>query len=165
MKENITKKGSTLFLKFALIILAFIAVVFCLILFFGFEGEGIRHVPYLQRFLDPFLILMFSTVIPFYVALIQAWKLLTYIDQSLVFSENSVQALKNIKYCGVVMSLIYASAMPIVFRFAEQDDAPGVIIVWAAIIGAPIVVSVFAAVLEKLVRSAIDIKTENDLTV
>jgi len=166
IKDNfLTKKGSTLFLKFALIVLALIAVGFCLILFFGFEGEGIRKVPYLQRLMEPFLIIMFLSVIPYYIALVQAWKLLSYIDKSLAFSASSVHALKNIKYCAITMSVLYATAMPIVFRFADQDDAPGVILVWAAIIGAPLVVAVFAAVLEKLVNNAIEIKTEIDLTV
>lgn len=159
------KKGSTLFLKFALIVLALIAIGFSLILFFGFEGEGIRKVPYLERFLDPFLIIMFSSVIPFYTALIQAWKLLTYIDNNTAFSQNSVNALKNIKYCAVIMSALYALASPIVFKFADQDDAPGLIIIWAAIIGAPLVVAVFAEVLKRLLQNALDIKAENDLTV
>lgn len=159
------KKGSTLFLKFALIMLGLLALGFCLLLFFGFEGEGIREVPYLMRFLDPFLILIFATLVPFYSALIQAWKILTYVDRNMAFSLQSIQALKNIKYSAIVMSVLYVVAMPIVFKFADQDDAPGVIIIWMIVIGVPIVIAVFSAVLEKLVKNAIEIKSENELTV
>ncbi|MBP9803027.1 MAG: DUF2975 domain-containing protein [Candidatus Pacebacteria bacterium] len=159
------KKSSTLFLKFALIMLGLLALGFCLLLFFGFEGEGIRQVPYLMRLMDPFLILIFTTLVPFYSALVQAWKILTYVDKNMAFSLNSIQALKNIKYCALVMSILYASAMPIVFKFADQDDAPGVILVWMVVIGVPIVIAVFSAVLEKLVKNALEIKSENDLTV
>lgn len=159
------KKSSTLFLKFALIMLGLLALGFCLLLFFGFEGEGIRQVPYLMRFLDPFLILIFTTLVPFYSALVQAWKILTYVDKNMAFSLHSIQALKNIKYCAVIMSILYVSAMPIVFKFADQDDAPGIVLIWMVVIGVPIVIAVFSAVLEKLVKNALEIKSENDLTV
>ena len=63
------------------------------------------------------------------------------------------------------MSILYLASMPILFQIADADDAPGVIGFGMLFAAAPIVVAVFAAVLEKLVRNAIDIKSENDLTV
>jgi capsular polysaccharide biosynthesis protein len=47
----------------------------------------------------------------------------------------------------------------------KLDDAPGAIVIGLVIIFASIVIAVFAAVLEKLLRTAIDIKSENDLTI
>ncbi|MGV2643750.1 DUF2975 domain-containing protein, partial [Clostridium perfringens] len=47
----------------------------------------------------------------------------------------------------------------------EKDDAPGIILIGMALIFASIVIAVFAAVLQKLLQEAIDIKSENDLTV
>jgi hypothetical protein len=108
---------------------------------------------------------LYATAALFYTALYQALNLLKYIDHSTAFSELSAKALRKIKYSGVGMSAIYLLGMPVVYLVAEKDDAPGLILMAFAYSCAPIVVSVFAAVLEKLVRSAIDIKSENDLTV
>jgi hypothetical protein len=41
---------------------------------------------------------LYAAAIPFYFALYQAFKLLSYIDGNKAFSELSVKALKNIKY-------------------------------------------------------------------
>ena len=48
---------------------------------------------------------------------------------------------------------------------AEVDDAPGLILVGMVLIFASMVIAVFAAVLQRLLQEAIDIKSENDLTV
>jgi hypothetical protein len=48
---------------------------------------------------------------------------------------------------------------------AERDDAPGIILIGLVIIFASMVIGVFAAVLQKLLTNAIEIKSENDLTV
>jgi Protein of unknown function (DUF2975) len=55
--------------------------------------------------------------------------------------------------------------LPLFYIFAEVDDAPGVIFVGLVVPFASMVISVFAAVLQKLLKEAIDIKSENDLTV
>ena len=70
---------------------------------------------------------MYVSAIPFYVALYQAFKLLSYIDKNQAFSELSVRALKNIKICAITISGLYVVVMPFVFIIAEIDDAPGLI--------------------------------------
>ena len=125
----------------------------------GIEWPELAHLKY------PILIGGYLTAIPFFFALYQAFKLLTYIDKKTAFSEVSVRALRYIKYCGITMSLLYASGMPIVFQIADADDAPGLVLFGTFFVAAPAVVAVFAAVLQKLLKNAIDIKSENDLTV
>ena len=63
------------------------------------------------------------------------------------------------------MSILYAAGMPILFQIADADDAPGLVLMGMVIVCAPIVIAVFAAVLQRLLQSAIAIKSENDLTV
>jgi biotin transporter BioY len=111
------------------------------------------------------LIYLYVTALPFYFALYQAFRLLNYIDQNKAFSELSVNALKLIKYCAVTISVLYAAGMPLFYLMAEIDDAPGIIVIGLVIIFASMVIAVFAAVLQKLLKEAIDIKSENDLTV
>src|SRR5690606_9880550 len=110
------------------------------------------------------LIIMYVSTIPFYFALYQTLKLLNYIDKNKAFSELSVTALKKIKNCAIIISGLYVVALPLVYVIAEWDDAPGLILIGMVIIGASMVIAVFAAVLQKLLKEAIDIKSENDLT-
>lgn len=105
------------------------------------------------------------TALPFFLALYQAWKLLNNIDRNEAFSPLSIQALRNIKLCAITISSLYAILMPFIFLAAEMDDAPGVILIGMVLVCAPIVVAVFAAVLQKLLQNGLDIKSENELTV
>jgi hypothetical protein len=108
---------------------------------------------------------MYATAVPFFVAIYQTLKLLGYIDKNKAFSEASVKALRLIRNCGAIISLMYALGLPYIYYAADRDDAPGVMLIGLLFTGAPLVVSVFAAVLQKLLQNAIEIKAENDLTV
>lgn len=113
----------------------------------------------------PIFLGMYVPAVPFFIALYQALKLLHYIDQNNAFSSLSVKALKNIKYCGLAISVLYAAGMPYIFYVADRDDAPGVVAIGLVIIFASLVIATFAAVLARLLQNVIEIKSENDLTV
>ncbi|MNZ95933.1 hypothetical protein D3C78_1151070 [compost metagenome] len=113
----------------------------------------------------PVLIGVYVTVIAYFVALYQALRLLSYIDKNKAFSELSIKALKNIIYCAIIISILYAAGMPLIYEMAQEADAPGLIVLGLVMTCAPIVIAVFAAVLQKLLKNAIEIKSENDLTV
>ncbi|OOM72685.1 hypothetical protein CLPUN_46600 [Clostridium puniceum] len=159
------KLGTTLFLKIAVILIGIPVLALCI---FGvpeianFAAELYPDITYIKYFV---LIDLYATAIPFYFALYQAFKLLSYIDKNKAFSELSVRALKNIKYCASTYSIIYVVGMPLFYLMAEMDDAPGIILIGLVLIFVSIVVAVFAAVLQKLLKEAIDIKSENDLIV
>ncbi|WP_230161691.1 DUF2975 domain-containing protein, partial [Peribacillus simplex] len=108
---------------------------------------------------------LYASAIPFYFALYQAFKLLSYIDKNKAFSELSVRALKTIKNCAITISVLYVAGMPLFYLLAEMDDAPGIILIGMVVIFASMVIAVFAAVLQRLLQEAIDIKSENDLIV
>ena len=111
------------------------------------------------------LMVMYVSAVPFYFALYQSFNLLSYIDKNQAFSEIICKALKKIKICAITISGLYVVALPFVYIMAEVDDAPGLIIVGMVPIFASLVIAVFAAVLQRLLQEAIDIKSENDLTV
>ena len=77
----------------------------------------------------------------------------------------SFKALNNIKYCAITISALYTLLMPFVYILADKDDAPGAIIIGMLPIFASMVISVFAAVLQRLLQEAINIKSENDFTI
>jgi len=159
------KQASTLFLKITLIVVGGSVLAFCIFAIPSISnGVGIEW-PDLAYLKYPILIGGYLTAVPFFIALYQAFKLLTYIDKNTAFSGASVKALKYIKYCGIAMSVLYLAGMPILIQIADADDAPGAVGFGMLFAAAPVVVSVFAAVLQKLLQNAIDIKSENDLTV
>ncbi|GKU84910.1 DUF2975 domain-containing protein [Niallia sp. NCCP-28] len=157
------KQGTTLFLKLAVIFIGIPVLVL-----------GILGLPWLAKnpvnpdyayILYPIVIGLYVSTIPFYVALYQAFKLLGYIDRNKAFSEISVKALNNIKKCAITIIVIYMLVMPFVYFLADLDDAPGLVIIGMVPIFASMIIAVFAAVLQRLLQEAIDIKSENDLTV
>ncbi len=153
------KQGSTLFLKFVIGLMGLAALAFCTIVLPRVIGE-INTGGY-----DPILLGMYITALPFFIALYQGMRLLSFIDRNIAFSESSVKALKYIKYCALTISALYAAGMPYIFYVADKDDAPGVVLIALVFASAPIVIAVFAAVLQRLLQNAIDIKSENELTV
>jgi hypothetical protein len=158
-------KRETFFLKFVVVLMGLPVLALCIFLLPGIAEYFAELNPKLDFLQYPFLIGLYVTAIVFFVALYQTLKLLSYIDKNQAFSELSVKALKNIKYCAITISALYVVFMPLLYLMAEVDDAPGIILIGMVIIFGCMVVAVFAAVLQKLLKHAIDIKSENDLTV
>ncbi|MGG1514455.1 DUF2975 domain-containing protein [Paenibacillus oryzisoli] len=159
------KRGSTLFLKAALFLIGLPVLALCIFVLpeiGNYAAELYPDYAYLEYLVDLDLL---ATAIPFYMALYQAFKLLNYIDKNQAFSELSVRALQKIKYCAIAFSGLYVVGMPLFYLLGEKDDAPGVIVIGMVMIVASLVIAVFAAVLQMLLQEAIDIKSENDLTV
>lgn len=152
-------RGSTIFLRGAVVFIGLVVLALCVFaLPAGIRTDqvgGYRHI----------LLGLYVPAVPFFVALYQALKLLGYIDRNQAFSDLSVRALKYIKYCALTISGLFLAGMPYVFHVADMDDAPGVVLMGLIIIGASFVIATFAAVLQKLLQNAMDIKSENDLTV
>lgn len=83
----------------------------------------------------------------------------------LIFSIKLRTIANSFKRCALLISALYTLNLPIAFLVADSDDAPGLIIVASFFVFAPLVIAVFAAVLQHVLTSAIAIKEENDLTV
>ncbi|APC47811.1 hypothetical protein BME96_06335 [Virgibacillus halodenitrificans] len=158
-------KRETLFLKTTIILMGLPVLALCIFAVPGIANFAVELYPDMAYLKYLIFLVMYSAAIPFYIALYQACKLLSYIDKSKAFSQFSVTALKKIKYCAITISSIYVVGMPLFYLIGEKDDAPGVILIGMILIFASFVIAVFAAVLQKLLRNAIEIKTENDLTV
>lgn len=154
---------STLFLKVALVLVG--TPILALALFGLYWLIRNPANPDYAYILYPIVTGLYLSVIPFYFAFGQAYKLLNYIDENQAFSEWSVKALKKIKYSAITFCSFYVIILPFVILLAESDDAPGLVIMGMVPIFASIIIAVFAAVLQKLLKEAIDIKSENELIV
>lgn len=153
------ERGSTLFLRAAVVIMA--AVVLALCVFALPAGIRAEHVGAYR----PILLGMYVPAVPFFLGAYQVLKLLGYIDTNKAFSKLSVRALSAVKYCALTISGLFAAGMPYIYLVAEQDDAPGVILIGLTFAFVPLVIATLAAVLQRILQEAIDIKSENDLTV
>jgi hypothetical protein len=159
------KRGTTFFLKAAVFLIGIAVLALCIFLVPEIANYAAELYPDMT-YIEPLVFInVYAAAIPFYFALYQAFQLLNYIDKNKAFSELSVRVLKNIKFCAITISGLYAIGMPLFYLIAEKDDAPGIIVIGLVIIFASMVIAIFAAVLEKLLQEAIDIKSENDLTV
>lgn len=161
------KRSSTIFLQIVIVLIGVGAVA---LLLWEPRVEGVNAgatTLYEIYFDDPFLAYIYIGSIAFFVALYQAFKLLGYIGRSEVFSQASVKALRNIKYCAltIIAFLLGAEAyINIVQRRVEEDIAGGVML-GLIMIFISAVVATAAAVFERTLQSAVDLKSENDLTV
>ncbi len=158
-------RGSTNFLKVVVFLLAIPILGMCIYLLPWIARDVLESNWEFAYLVYPVLIGMYASTIPFFIALYQAFRLLSYIDKNKAFSELSVRALRNIKFCAITISVLYLVSMPFFYLIGEKDDAPGVIVIGMVLTFAPMVIAVFAAVLQRLLQEAIDIKSENDLTV
>lgn len=155
------KLGSTMFLRGVVVLIGLLVLAVCTIaLPQAIAAEFRGDFDY-----GPILLGMYAPAIPFFIALYQALKILDYIDRNKAFTALSVHALKIIKYCALAISGLYAAGMPYIFYVADRDDAPGVVALGLVIIFASFVIATAAALFQKLFQNAVDIKSENDLTV
>ena len=157
------KRKSTIFLKIAVIFIGIPVLALCILLTYTVVNYPVG--PAYAHILYPIIIGMYVSAIPFYFALYQAFKLLSYIGKNEAFSDLSVKALKYIKYCAMTISGLYVAIIPFVVLLQRMVDPPGLIIIGMVPFFASMIIAVFAAVLQRLLQDAIDIKSENDLTV
>ena len=158
------KKRSTVFLQTVVVLVGLVALTI-LIRFPLTEGRAAR-LDLFRVYADPFIVYGYLASIAFFVALYQAFKLLGYIGQDRVFSLSSVKALRTIKHCAIILGIsIVMAALYIRMFHAEDDDPAGFLAVSIVATFMSIVSATAAAVFERTLQSAVDMKSEHDLTV
>jgi hypothetical protein len=158
------KRISIIFLQAVIVLIGIVALAI-LIRFPLIEGRA-ANLDLFSIYFDPFILYGYATSIAFFVALYKAFKLLGYIGQNKVFSSNAVKTLKSIKYCAIVLSvLIVAAALYIRTSHNKEDDPAGFLAICIVTTFVSVVVATAAAIFEKILQNAIDMKSENDLTI
>ena len=156
------KRGSTIFLQVVIVLFGTGILTFLL---WEPHIEGVNaHATFFAVYLDPFIAYVYMGSIPLFVGLYQAFRLLGYAGRNEIFSERSVQALRTIKYCALV--LIGFVAVSVLFMIlGDSDDRPAGVFMRILITFPSIVVATAAAISERILQNAVEIKSENDLTV
>ncbi|KAA6318892.1 hypothetical protein EZS27_031149 [termite gut metagenome] len=131
------------------------------------EGRNLHATLFEIYFKDPFLAYVYTASIPFFVVLYQIFKLLGYIRQNSVFSQNSVRALLTIKYCAIVLIafILGAEAYFFIIQSGKGEDIAGGVAMGFIMIFISVIIATAASLFEKILQNAVDMKSENDLTI
>ncbi len=159
--KDVTTKTGTLFLKLSLLILGAPILLLCI---------WILPNLIIQTSTDPSkwlyrigILAMYTSAIPYFYTLFQAQKLLKAIDSEQAFSVPSIRSLSNIKISATSISVIYLCTLPISYLLLSQSEL--ILVLNFAFVFMPLLVGVFAAVLQKLLAQAFALKEENEYTI
>jgi hypothetical protein len=160
------KRSSTVFLQVVIVLIG-IGVLAFMLWEPHVEGRNAHATVFQIYFNDPFLAYAYAASLAFFVALYQAFRLLGYVARSEVFSQRSVKALRTIKYCAMCLvgSLLVAEAYFFFVQRHREDDIAGGVMMGLLLIFVSAVVATAAAMFERILQSAVELKSENDLTV
>jgi len=159
------KRSSTAFLQVVIVLIS-IGALALMLWEPHLEGRNAHATLFEIYFKDPFLAYAYLASIAFFIALFKAFTLLGYIGQNKVFSLNSVRALRTIKYCAMILVAMIGAAVAYLFIAVRgKDDIAGGVAMGVVLIFVSTVIATAAAVFERLLQNAVDIKSENDLTV
>ena len=157
------KRSSTIFLQIVIVLIG-IGALALMLWEPHIEGRNAHATLFEIYFKDPFLAYVYIASIAFFVALYQAFKVLGYAGQNKVFSQEAVKALRTIKYCAISM-IGFVAVGEIFIMFSNSDDRAGGVFMGLLITFGSIVVAAGAAMFERILQNAVEIKSENDLTV
>jgi hypothetical protein len=154
------KKKSVIFLQAVIVLIGIVALA---ILIWSPLTEGrATNLDLFSIYFDKFILYGYTASTVFFVALYKAFKLLGYIGQNKVFSSKSVKTLKSIKYCAIVLSiLIVMAGLYIRIFHSKEDDPAGFLAICVVTAFVSVVVATAAAVFEKILQNAIDMKSES----
>ena len=158
------KRSSTIFLQIVIVLIG-IGALALLLWEPHLEGRNAHATNFEIYFKDPFLALVYIGSLPFFFALYQAFKVLGYAGQDNVFSPAAVKALRTIRYCALATIGSVVIEELIIMLNHGSDDAAGGVFMGVLITFGSMVIATAAAMFERILQNAVDIKSENDLTV
>ncbi len=147
------KKYSVLFLQAVTVLIGIGAVAF-LLWEPTAEGRNVNATLFEIYFKDPFLVYAYIASIPFFIALVQAFKLLGYVGSDTVFSSSAMKAVRTIRYCAVAIIGFVVPGLFFIRFFSGSDDSAGGVAMGVFIIFGSLIVSAVSSTLERILRSA-----------
>jgi len=155
------KKGPTTFLQ-VVIVLVGIGALALMLWEPHIEGRNAHATLFEIYFKDPFLAYAYLASTPFFVALYQAFKVLGYIGQDKAFSQATLKALRTIKFCALAI-IGFVALGELFIMLGNSDDRAGGVFMGILITFGSAVIATAAAIFDRVLQNAVDIKSENDL--
>jgi hypothetical protein len=149
-------KSSTIFLQIVIVLIA-IGALALMLWEPHIEGRNAHATVSEIYFKDPFLAYAHTASIPFFLALYQAFKLVGFAGRNKGFWQEAVRALRTMKYCAI--AIIGFVAVSVFFMpFSDPDDRPPGVVMRILITFASILVATAAAMFERILQNAVDVK-------
>ena len=163
LKAPPMKRSSAAFLQIVIVLIG-IGALTLMLWEPHIEGRNAHATLFEIYFKDPFLAYAYIASIPFFVALYQGFKVLGYAGQNKVFSQAAVKALRTIKFCAIAI-IGFVAVGEVFIMMGDSDDRAGGVFMGVLITFGSIVIATAAATFERILQNAVDMKSENDLTV
>jgi len=158
------KRTSTAFLQTVIVLIA-LAALAVLLWEPHVEGRNAHATAFEIYFQDPFLAYAYVASIPFFIALYRAFKVLGYAGRNQLFSPPAVKAMRTIKLCAIAIIGFVVVGEVFVLKHDDKEDPGAGVFMGLLITFASAVIATAAAVFERVLQNAVDLKSENDLTV
>lgn len=163
-----TRSGLTIFARAVLYLVALTALSVCFILFPELAREEIAGKPH-PEIVYTFLACAYILAVPFFIALYETNRLLGYVDKNKAFSVESIKTLSKIKICALVFTILFftfaSTGIGLIKIMTPDEDMAGFGPITFAFTLVSTIVTVFLALLQRILTDATQMQTENDLTV
>ncbi len=158
-----SQKELSSWLKALVILSAIMGVVLCFWLA-PIYGQKLAQIdPKLDYMYWPCLVFVWLGCVPVYAALYQAWKIFENIGRDQSFCEENVNRLKLVSKFSIVEIVLYFGAS--IFLLLIDLVHIQIFVVIFAILFASMFVAMSSATLSHLVKKAVVLQEENDLTI
>lgn len=144
MKAPSIKSSSALFLQ-VVIVLVGIGTLGLMLWEPHLEGRNAHATTFEIYFNDPFLAYVYVGSIPFFVAVYQAFGLFGHVRRHGIFSQVTLDALRVIKRCAMVIVGFVAGAAIFIVMFGDGEDRPAGIFMCVLVVFAASVIAIAAA--------------------
>ncbi len=157
------KKINIVLFQLGILFIALIVLLIAVFILPGVSKDFALDAPEWAYLQYPLLISIYITIIPFLIAIYEGFKLSRLIQINDVFTMNGVRSLQIIKSCALSVAFLYLIGTIILSKLV--DLSPGIGILGISILLSSFMVGLIGGILEELLRKALEIKEENDLTV
>lgn len=125
--------------------------------------EIVRTNPSYSGYFYPWMIFLWITAIPCYMALVYGWRIFTEIGRDNSFSYENAESLKQISRLAL-LDTVYFFIGNLIFLFLQMSH-PGVVLLSLLVDFVGIAVTIVCAALSHLVYNAAALKEEQSLTI
>ncbi|WP_270346069.1 DUF2975 domain-containing protein [Enterococcus thailandicus] len=156
-------KPKTTFLKFILVGLVAFILFLSFLLTMGLLFSINEHSVFPEQVLAS--ISLYLSAIASLLIIYYMYRMLVLVDNDRAFSAMSLIYVRAIFRLTIMEFIVLIGTVPFVYYIADNDDAPGVMIIGLGMLIIPLAVATFVSIIEKLLKNAIELKLDYELTI
>ncbi|GEK37025.1 hypothetical protein K5E_22700 [Enterococcus thailandicus] len=156
-------KPKTTFLKFILAGLVAFILFLSFLLTMGLLFSINEHSVFPEQVLAS--ISLYLSAIASLLIIYYMYRMLVLVDNDRAFSAMSLIYVRAIFRLTIMEFIVLIGTVPFVYYIADNDDAPGVMIIGLGMLIIPLAVATFVSIIEKLLKNAIELKLDYELTI